>query len=405
MSSLPSIYSGSLSPTLKTGPPHPQRRGWGGPPCTSRGTSLVRNGRASAAHQRHRAPWHRPARSGETIASSACREATASDPPHGSGSRSPATGEPRCPRRAQGGGLRPGSRGARSQGQGVAMSESTVPPAEGGEFMAAASDGVVHAACRGLRRSDTAWDAYEPEGGRGRTHRRDRGCRRRQARADGKLEIQKATDHSTRSGLKWGLVGGVALGVIFPPSISAARQPWARPGRPPARRVSCTTAPSSPMSWSTRSRRGTRESLRWSPIPVRWRSARRSRGRGHRRVGDRRRRGPGHQGRREGSRGGRFLVADGTLAWPDPRARPGPCRRLRPRSPGAGQPSPWRCWRSARPSSRPTAPASARVRPARRAREPSRRRSRSPRRRRPLRRSPHPTGRLPRWSRRPSGTG
>ena len=37
--------------------------------------------------------------------------------------------------------------------------------------------------------------------------------------ADGKLEVQKATDHSTKSGLKWGLVGGIALGVIFPPSI------------------------------------------------------------------------------------------------------------------------------------------------------------------------------------------
>jgi len=36
---------------------------------------------------------------------------------------------------------------------------------------------------------------------------------------DGYLEVQKATDHSTRSGLKWGLVGGIALGVIFPPSV------------------------------------------------------------------------------------------------------------------------------------------------------------------------------------------
>ena len=36
---------------------------------------------------------------------------------------------------------------------------------------------------------------------------------------DGKLEVQKATDHSTKSGLKWGIVGGVVLGVIFPPSI------------------------------------------------------------------------------------------------------------------------------------------------------------------------------------------
>ena len=36
---------------------------------------------------------------------------------------------------------------------------------------------------------------------------------------DGKLEVQQATDHSTKSGLKWGIVGGIALGVIFPPSV------------------------------------------------------------------------------------------------------------------------------------------------------------------------------------------
>ena len=35
----------------------------------------------------------------------------------------------------------------------------------------------------------------------------------------GRLEVLKATDHSARSGLRWGLVGGIALGVIFPPSI------------------------------------------------------------------------------------------------------------------------------------------------------------------------------------------
>jgi uncharacterized membrane protein len=40
--------------------------------------------------------------------------------------------------------------------------------------------------------------------------------------ADGKLEVQKATDHSTRRGLGWGVVGGVVLGVIFPPSILAS---------------------------------------------------------------------------------------------------------------------------------------------------------------------------------------
>ena len=37
--------------------------------------------------------------------------------------------------------------------------------------------------------------------------------------AEGKLEIEKATDHSTKKGMKWGLVGGAVLGLVFPPSI------------------------------------------------------------------------------------------------------------------------------------------------------------------------------------------
>jgi uncharacterized membrane protein len=36
---------------------------------------------------------------------------------------------------------------------------------------------------------------------------------------DGTLTVQKVTDHSTRRGLGWGVVGGVVLGVLFPPSI------------------------------------------------------------------------------------------------------------------------------------------------------------------------------------------
>ncbi len=36
---------------------------------------------------------------------------------------------------------------------------------------------------------------------------------------DGTVEIQKATDHSTKKGLKWGVVGGAVIGLIFPPSI------------------------------------------------------------------------------------------------------------------------------------------------------------------------------------------
>jgi uncharacterized membrane protein len=36
---------------------------------------------------------------------------------------------------------------------------------------------------------------------------------------DGTVEVQKLTDHSARRGLGWGVVGGVVLGVLFPPSI------------------------------------------------------------------------------------------------------------------------------------------------------------------------------------------
>ena len=37
--------------------------------------------------------------------------------------------------------------------------------------------------------------------------------------ADGQLDIEKATDHTTRRGLKWGIVGGAVLGLFFPPTI------------------------------------------------------------------------------------------------------------------------------------------------------------------------------------------
>ena len=36
---------------------------------------------------------------------------------------------------------------------------------------------------------------------------------------DGTVEVQKLTDLSARRGLTWGVVGGVVLGVLFPPSI------------------------------------------------------------------------------------------------------------------------------------------------------------------------------------------
>jgi uncharacterized membrane protein len=38
---------------------------------------------------------------------------------------------------------------------------------------------------------------------------------------EGKLHLGKMTDHSTRTGVKWGILGGAALGLLFPPSIIA----------------------------------------------------------------------------------------------------------------------------------------------------------------------------------------
>ena len=100
------------------------------------------------------------------------------------------------------------------------MSDSTPTPTGDSEFIAAASDGAYTLIVADFADPATAQEAYEAlkslEDGRNVAIegvvvvKRD---------ADGKLEVQRATDHSTKSGLKWGVVGGIALGVIFPPSV------------------------------------------------------------------------------------------------------------------------------------------------------------------------------------------
>src|SRR5262245_11456102 len=85
---------------------------------------------------------------------------------------------------------------------------------------AAVSDGAYTLIVADFSDTSLAWDAYEALKSieDGRTVEIE-GVIVVNRSADGKLEVQKATDHSTKSGLKWGLVGGIALGVIFPPSI------------------------------------------------------------------------------------------------------------------------------------------------------------------------------------------
>jgi uncharacterized membrane protein len=85
---------------------------------------------------------------------------------------------------------------------------------------AAVTDGAYTLFAADFTDADTAWEAYEAlkEIEDGRTLEIE-GVIVVKRDADGTLEVQKATDHSTRRGLRWGVVGGVVLGVIFPPSI------------------------------------------------------------------------------------------------------------------------------------------------------------------------------------------
>src|SRR3954453_1778079 len=100
------------------------------------------------------------------------------------------------------------------------MSDSTPTPTGDDGFIAAASDGAYTLIVADFADTAAAREAYEALKSveDGRTVAID-GVVVVKREADGKLEIQEATDHSTKSGLKWGIVGGIALGVIFPPSV------------------------------------------------------------------------------------------------------------------------------------------------------------------------------------------
>jgi uncharacterized membrane protein len=99
------------------------------------------------------------------------------------------------------------------QDQPVESTETTIEAA-------AVSDGAYTLIVADFSDTDLAWQAYEALESieDGRTVEIE-GVIVVKRSAEGELEIQKATDHSTKSGLKWGVVGGIALGVIFPPSI------------------------------------------------------------------------------------------------------------------------------------------------------------------------------------------
>ena len=102
------------------------------------------------------------------------------------------------------------------------MSENTPtqPKDEVTAEAAVVSDGATTLFVADFDDTGTAWEAYEALKAieDGRTVAID-GVVVVKRDSEGKLEIQKATDHSTKRGMKWGLVGGAALGLIFPPTI------------------------------------------------------------------------------------------------------------------------------------------------------------------------------------------
>ena len=105
----------------------------------------------------------------------------------------------------------------------VATSDDVATPESEIEIVASAAavtDGAYTLFVADFNDTETAWEAYqlltEIEDGR---HVEIEGVLVVKRDAEGTVEIQQVTDHSTRSGLRWGLVGGVVLGVIFPPSI------------------------------------------------------------------------------------------------------------------------------------------------------------------------------------------
>ncbi len=85
---------------------------------------------------------------------------------------------------------------------------------------AVVTDGAYTLFVADFNDTETAWEAYEALTSieDGRTVEIE-GVIVVKRDADGTIEVQKTTDRSTRRGLGWGIVGGVVLGVLFPPSI------------------------------------------------------------------------------------------------------------------------------------------------------------------------------------------
>lgn len=76
-----------------------------------------------------------------------------------------------------------------------------------------------------------AMHAYEALRGAEEGHRlRVDGALAVSADANGNIHVEEMPDHATGNGLKWGAVGGLVLGVLFPPGLLASTIAWGAVG-------------------------------------------------------------------------------------------------------------------------------------------------------------------------------
>jgi uncharacterized membrane protein len=98
---------------------------------------------------------------------------------------------------------------------------STTPEGTDGE-LAVATDGAYYLIVGRFPSPETAAQAYEALQRLEETTTLDiEGVVVARRDADGKVRLDELTEHSTKSGTKWGLAGGIALAVFFPPSLLA----------------------------------------------------------------------------------------------------------------------------------------------------------------------------------------
>ena len=107
------------------------------------------------------------------------------------------------------------------------MADETEPttsadvPADDTTDVAAAvvTDGAYALVVADFSDIDAAWEAYEELDQLDAASLKIEGVLVLKKGDDGTVEVQKLTDRSARRGLGWGVVGGVVLGVLFPPTI------------------------------------------------------------------------------------------------------------------------------------------------------------------------------------------